>query len=941
MSIEGRNLPTGTVTLLFTDIEGSTPLWEQVPTEMQLAVAQHHAILRKVIEDNNGQVFQILGDAFQAAFRLAGEALNAAIQTQRQLLSAEWGTTGPLKVRIGLHTGPLELSAIPDQAGNREYAVCHTLNRAARVMSAGYGGQILISQETKTLIERELPEDISLRDLGEHKLKGMQKLEHLYQAVASELPNDFPPLVTEIIHPHNLPVEVTSFIGREKEIGELKQLLCEPGNRLVTVTGFGGVGKTRLSLQVSRSLLEIYEDGVWLVELASLSDPSLVSQYIAQALRVREMPGQSVMVTLQVYFSNKHLLLILDNCEHLTGAVADLANILLRSCPRLHILATSREILGVDGEIPYQCPTLLNVPLSTPYSLVSLGVSGENITDAAIRLFVERAITSYPGIRLNKKDIVRVGEICRQLDGIPLAIELAAARVRVLSVEQIAIRLDNMFTLLTGGSRSMISHHQTLKSLIDWSYSLLSSPEKIMLQRLSVFIGGWDMEAAEAIVAGDGIEKNQVVDLTAQLLDKSLIMLECLEGGDNRYRMLETIRQYAYDKLQDSDGLKPIRKHHLDYFSHLTEQAASQFWEKEQENWARRLTKEIDNLRSALNWGLQREAATPEEIDLAVRMATALWIYWYGYGVIKEAIGWLSLALERSPHPNQARARILAAYGTIAWQLGNLTEAASRLRASLELYRGLEDPPGLAEATHMYGHVVFDQKKYGEAERVFKDSLSRYEALNNIGVRVALIGDLGLVACHRGKINLARQYYEQCLGLSVQHELKDNIAQSYLRLGDLSRLEGDYEGADSYYQKGLMLNRELRLSKEIASSLHKLGFIALYRDDLNQAQSLFKESLVIQEDASNQQGIAECLAGLASFMVRKGDDEQAAYYFGAASEILTRTGLPLGPADVAEWRRDEAVVQKRCAPELFKRAWSKGRQLKIDDLLAESSNSLL
>jgi predicted ATPase/class 3 adenylate cyclase len=932
--IGGHILPTGTVTLLFTDIEGSTALWEQMPTLMKSAVEKHHAILRETIEKNHGEVFQILGDAFQAAFALALDGLYAAIQAQRELQDADWGESGPLRVRMGLHTGPLELSPIPSSSGVREYAVCHTLNRAARVMSAGYGGQILVSNETKILIERELPEGVSLRNLGEHQLKGMRRLEHLYQVLASGLISDFPALATDITHPHNLPVELTSFVGREKEIDELKKKLNEPNTHLITITGPGGIGKTRLSLRIAEEMLEVYQDGVWLVELASLTDPVFLPQAIAQALHVREMPGQPMIKVLQEYLWKKRLLLVLDNCEHIKPMVLELVGDLLPYCPQLQIIATSREVLGLQGEIVFRCPSLLSRRLSifTPKS--SPRAYKELASEQAVRLFVERAYVAYSGFKLTSKNIATVDDICTKLEGLPLAIELAAARVRVLSVEQIAKRLDDVFHLLTGGVASKVPHHQTMKALIDWSYNLLTPLEKTIFLRLSVFISGWDLEAAEAIVCGNGIEKHQLVDLLAQLLDKSLIMMETLECGENRYRMLEIIRHYANEKFYETVDHQAVYQKHLIYFSTLAEQAAPNLWEKDQEQWIERLSRENDNLRSALYWALKRDTATEEEVEAGARITTDLWNFWYSFGVVKETISWLELALLRSPQPNQIRARLLAALGTFEWQLGHLVEAAERLQESLDLFKSLRDRHGLAEATHMYGHIVFDQQNYAMAERIFSDSLSIYESLNNTGVRVALIGDLGLVACHQGNLRLAREYYEKCMTLSIQNGLRDNEAQSYLRIGDVFRLEGNYEKADEYYQKSLTINREIKFSREIASSLHKLGFIALYQGNIYQAQALFLESLAIQEEVSNQQGIAECLAGLASVKVNGGEDEVAAVYFGAANKILELTGLPLAPADLAEWARDEKVLRSKTNSENLERAWAKGYDASTEDLVA-------
>ena len=478
-------LPTGTVTFLFTDIEGSTTRWEQQPKVMTEVVARHHAILVEAIQANGGVVFKVVGDQFQAAFRLADQAVAAAVTAQRSLQEEVWPlAAGPLWVRMGLHTGPAEVD-------KGDYAVSHTLNRAARVMGAGFGGQLLLSQETSDLVVRQLPEEVEILDLGEQRLKGLQILEHLYQVCAPGLLKDFPRLPSAVGYKHNLPAQLTSFIGRESEIADLSDKV--KSSRLVTLTGAGGTGKTRLALQVAEKVLDSFPDGVWLVELAPLSDPSLVPQACTQALDLGQQPGTSPSAILAHFLENKHALLILDNCEHLLAACTRLANVLLKSCSQLHILASSREILSVPGENPFRVPSLA---FPDPRSLPS---SAEMVQFEAVRLFEERSKQASAGFDLTPEEANAVAQICSRLDGIPLAIELAAARMHVMTVDQLASRLDNTFRILTGGSKAVLPRQQTLKATIDWSYDLLSPNERLLLQRLSVFAGGWTLEAAEVV----------------------------------------------------------------------------------------------------------------------------------------------------------------------------------------------------------------------------------------------------------------------------------------------------------------------------------------------------------------------------------------------------------------------------------------------------------
>lgn len=628
--------PSGIVTFLFTDIEGSTPLWEQMPEAMQVAIVQHHTILRQSIESNGGQAFQVIGDGFQAAFRLASDGLCAALAAQRALRDAHWGPTGPLNVRMGLHTGPAEL----DSHGDATYQVSHTLNRVARVMSAGYGGQVLLSQEAADLVERELSEGVSLKDLGEHHLKGMERAEHLYQAVVADLQQEFPPLPTAVQNPNNLPQELTSFIGREDEILRLVKDIQERKTRLVTLTGSGGTGKTRLSLKVAEKLLEAFPAGVWLVELAPLSDPQMVIPTVAQVLGVHDLPRMPLIDTLCSYLKNKRALLILDNCEHLLDACAALAETLLRTCSEVYLLASSREILNVPGEAPLRVPSLLVPDGNMLPPVAQLGQF------ESVRLFVERAAQVSAGFTLDESNAQAVVTVCRRLDGIPLAIELAASRVRVMQVGQIAARLDNVFRLLMGGARTVMPRQQTLKATIDWSYNLLSQREKTALQRLSIFSGGWTLEAADQIIPDfladtacgeERIEPEGLLDLLASLVDKSLVMLsegESQEPGggfEPRYRMLETIRQYARDRMLEAAGSggepeacdsEAVRDRHLAYYLALSEEAEQRFRTKDQVFWLERMATELDNMRLALEWALGGHLVE------GMRLASALKWFW-------------------------------------------------------------------------------------------------------------------------------------------------------------------------------------------------------------------------------------------------------------------------------------------------------------------------
>jgi predicted ATPase/class 3 adenylate cyclase len=588
--------PTGTVTFLFTDIEGSSAIAQEYPEQWETLRARHNAILQAAADAFKGYVFQIVGDAVCIAFHSASDALQAALDAQWMLQNEPWPST-PIRVRMGIHTGAAQLNNTSAQIVYLGYT---TLVSTQRIMSAGYGGQVLISGTTYALARDSLPGNTELIDLGERRLKDLLRPEHLYQLQAPGLLSTFPPLNTLDAYVNNLPVQITSFIGREKEIVEVKQKLKE--YHLVTLVGPGGTGKTRLSLQVAADLLNQFPYGVWFIELAPLTDPSLIPQTILSAIGIADQPGMTPLELLLDYFQDKKALIVLDNCEHLLDASAQMANSLLNSAPGLKILASSREMLGVRGEAAYLVPSL-----SLP-DIKHLPQIEQLSQYEAVRLFIDRALLVSPHFSVDRSNAPFLAQICHRLDGIPLAIELAAARVRMLSLEQISARLDNRFQLLTGGARTLLPRQQTLRALIDWSYDLLTEQERFLLCQLSVFAGGWTLEAAEEICSGTGpddLSAYDVLDLLSQLVNKSLVMVgeqtkSLPAGGLVRYRMLETIREYARDKLSAAGNPENLRQRHLAYFTRLAAQAGPELYRSNQAVWLDKLDAELDNFRRAL-----------------------------------------------------------------------------------------------------------------------------------------------------------------------------------------------------------------------------------------------------------------------------------------------------------------------------------------------------
>jgi predicted ATPase/class 3 adenylate cyclase len=864
-------LPTGTVTFLFTDIEGSTPLWETMPHEMQASLAQHHAILRQSTEANGGYVFQIVGDAFQVAFRLSIQGLVAALTAQRALQSTNWGATGPLKVRMGLHTGPAEL----DRSGNAPYEVSHTLNRAARVMSAGHGGQILLSQEAADLVMREMPEGVTLKDLGEHRLKGMQWLEHLFQICAPGLPQIFPPLATGIAHPHNLPTQLTSFVGREREIGEVAGLLEK--QRLVTLTGSGGTGKTRLALRVAEQLLGQYPNGVWFVELASLGDPDLVPRTTIAALGMQESTSQSLMAQLQNYLKEKQLLLLLDNCEHILEDCARMTDILLRACPKLKILASSREALGVDGEITYRVPSLTT---PDPRYLPPLEELGHF---TAMQLFTERVASVQPAFAITSANARVVAQICRRLDGIPLAIELAAARVGVLSVEQIAGRLDSRFRLLTGGSRTALPRQQTLRASIDWSFSLLDEREQFLFMRLSVFYGGWTLDAANMVCSFEGLDEYDVIDGLTKLVNKSLIIVESESGGSNRYRMLETIRQYAREKLLDSGEAGVVLDHHLDFFVHIAETAEPHLRGPQQVEWLDRLEIEIDNVRAALEWALEEEALK------GTILASSLYWMWHIRGYRVEAEHWLEQFFEKlstkplSPTvlPLLAKARVCQCFlqlatGRASSRTTHIVDEARALAVRLgeagkstqlnvlhaqawnaylngqqtvgyELYlRGLKmaqalgDPFLIAEFLQNLttNEPSLEKRKiYAEQNLALRQELGDLDGLATACIYFTILDIEG------ERLDHAQQMLDQALNLAIEVKNRWHIMMVHYGLGYVHWESGNFTQSTDHLHQALSTSMDYGEYVWTIIALNGLGHVAALRGDWVSAESYFLQAI--------------------------------------------------------------------------------------------------
>jgi predicted ATPase/class 3 adenylate cyclase len=858
-------LPTGTVTFLFTDIEGSTTLLQRLGDHQYAdIIAEHRRLLHAAFAEGNGRVVDTQGDAFLVAFSRARDAVGTAVAAQRALIKHAWPGDASLRVRMGLHTG----EPVNETAGY----VGVDVHRASRICSVAHGGQILVSDTTHALIAKDLPEELGLRDLGEHRLKDLAHPHRLFQVTAADLPTGFPPPKSLDVLPNNLPAQLTSFIGREREIEEIKTMLATL--RLLTLTGAGGSGKTRLALQVGADLLAQYSGGVWLVELAALADPALLPQTVAYALGVPEQPGRALTETLIDSLRPKSLILLLDNCEHLLAACARFTDILLRACPDLRIVATSREGLGIAGEALYPIPTL---PVPSPEPVPSIQDLAQY---AAVRLFTERAMAVVPTFKVTTQNAKSVVQICGRLDGIPLAIELAAVRVKVMAPDQILARLGDRFRLLTRGSRGAPPRHQTLQAAMDWSYDLLGKKERTTLCRLSAFAGTCTLEAAEAVCDGDGVETADVLDLLTQLVDKSLVVVE-EQRGEAQYRLLETVRQYARDRLLESGDAGAVQSRHQSFFLALAEEIEPRLFGPEEGELLDRLESEHDNLRAALARSLESGDA-----EGGLRLAGALGWFWYRQGYWAEGREWLTRTLSAGSRAGPAsRARGFSAAATLAFAQGDLDSAAALGQQALALHADLGDKRGTAFAHYILGTTSVMKDDRGQAEGSLEESLRLFREAGDRWGAASALRFMATRATARGRYMEAAPMAEESLRLYREVGYKRGAGYTLLSLGRLAYVERNYARAAALFEDGHSTLGDVMDREGVAIADFYLADLARKTGDRRRAIALYQESLKIHSEMGNRRFLAQPLEGLALMSASIGDARRAATLLGAAEAL--------------------------------------------------------
>jgi predicted ATPase/class 3 adenylate cyclase len=792
--------PAAVFTFLFSDIEGSTRLWERHPGEMGRALECHDTILRAAIEGAGGIVFKTVGDAFCAAFEDPAAAVAATLAAQRALAAAEWPAPGRLHVRMAVHTGPAEARG-GDYFGR-------ALNRCARLEGIAHGDQVLLSQDAAALVGERLPVGAALRDLGSHRLRDLGRAERVYQLCHEDLVAEFAPLKSLDALPNNLPARRSAFIGREAALAQVAERLG--ATRLLTLKGAGGIGKTRLALQVAADVQERFPDGVWLVELAPVEEPELVAQAVATALGIREEPGQPLAERLADALRDQRLLVVLDNCEHLVEAAAALAAELLDHCPALWILATSREPLAVEGELVWPVPPL-ELPDVAAITRAEDPVAALLRSEAAL-LFAERAREAAPAFRVTPANAPAIAEICRQLEGLALAIELAAARTPLLAPAQIVARLDQRLRLLTGGRRDGLRHQQTLREAIAWSYDLCGEAEQALLRRLTVFRGGWSLEAAEATCAGAAVSSWDVLDLLGRLVDRSLVEVEtadeaaadgAADGQALRYDMLESIRQFAAERSDaehEAEATARWRSRHLAWYAALAAEAEDGLKGPEQAGWRARLDAEHDNLAAALDWaGDAGELGDAAETAVGLRLGGRLWRYWYQRGRGRDGLRWLRRLLELPDGGTDRAGRALALHGagTLATQQGDLAAAQAWLEESLAERRALGDLAGCSATLNNLAIVANQAGRGAEARAILTENLAVERRLGpgpSWSLAITL-HNLATAEREHGDFGAARERLEESLGMWRALGDERMVAATREGLGLLSTYAGDFDGA--------------------------------------------------------------------------------------------------------------------------------------------------
>ena len=958
-----RQLPTGTVTLLFTGMEGSTRLLQQLGDRYASVLTECRQLLRAASQHWSGHEVETQGDAFFVVFARATDAVSAAVAMQRALAAHVWPNGMTVRVRIGVHTGEPQRSS--------EGYVGLDVHHTARIMSAGHGGQVLLSQTTRDLVELTLPAGVSLLDLGEHRLKDLQRSSHLFQLVISGLAVDFPALKTLDTQPNNLPIQPTAFIGREQELAAVATLLCREDVQLVTLTGPGGTGKTRLCLQVAAELSEVLPDGVFFVNLAPLSDPEFVLPAIAQVLNVKEIGGQSLLDLLKTFLREKHMLLLLDTFEQVVNAALPVAE-LLTACPKLKIMVTSRAALHVRAEHECAVPPL---ELPDPKRLPDLDALSQY---EAVALFIQRAQAVKSDFQMTNANAPAVAGICVRLDGMPLAIELAATRAKFFAPQALLSRLEQGLALLSGGARDLPARQQTLRGAIAWSYDLLPPQEQQLFRRLAVFVNGCTIEAAEVICRAAGELEADLLDGLLSLVDKSLLRQEESTEGEPRFQMLQTVREYGLETLAASGEVEATRLAHAHFFLALAEQAKLELGGPNQAAWIERLEQEHDNLSAALEWAL--EGMTDEQAsvrrEVALRLSAALGAFWRIHGHYREGRTFLERALAQSEGASAfLRAKVLGATADVAYWQGDLDRAEVLAQQCLALDRELGDTRGIANCFFLLGFVAWTRGKTVEAITLSEERIRLMRQIGQPGEVADALFQLAWLVSHHGEDTRGQVLFEEALVLfrkagnelrvgatlvesafflwlaqGEEQTIRQRLQQGQAlinKVGDkhwsaLSSLlsvlvalsEGEAAKALILAKECLAIFREVDSRWYIALTFVFLGWVQTRQGELTAACSSYQESLALCRKLGEKWIIPFNLEGLAGVSATRGEFRRAAQLWGAAEALREGIASPLPPTFRADYEQAVAATRAELGEEAFAAAWQEGRTMPLEQASA-------
>lgn len=869
------DIPTGSVTFLFSDVKGSTKLAQLYLDKLPVMLKRHNEIMQESLESHGGLVFRIVGDAFCCAFEKAADAVRAAVAAQMMLNSEKWDEA-VISVRMGIHSGTAEWNG-------RDYVGQLTLARAEKVMSTADGGQILISKDAyEKITASEFDEllssangEISFMDLGERRLKDLIQPVRIYQITAAGLRSEFPQLNTLDVRPNNLPVQISNFIGREQDIKFIRESLRK--SSIVTITGTGGSGKTRLALQTAAELCDEFTAGVWLIELAQLNGADLIQQSILQTFNLKEQAGQNPEDILLAFLKDKEILLIFDTCEHVIDASAKLAEKLLRNCSKLKIISTSREALKIGGEVVHKLASL-TTPVPEKESTL------ESISQfEAVKLFIDRALTVDANFQVDNNNAPALAEICHRLDGIPLAIELAAARVRILTLQKINERLSDRFKLLTGGKRTVLPRQQTLRAMIDWSYDLLNDNEKLLFHRLSVFSGGWTIESAEEICSDEIIESYDVIDILTGLLEKSLVTTK-EDSNVIRFSMLESIRQYAIEKAGNEEE---INQRHLNYFKKLVDSTKMRFGNEDMLKWIRKLDAEMGNIRKAIQWGMEHDTESAHEIT------NFLTEYWQAKGFFREGYQTCKKLLELDENAEPIhKANALHNISTMLYSLANLAESEKYADEALAIFREIDDRKGIVNCLNILG--VVSNMNSERSEEAFGHLNKALEISRELNIKETLANtlyNLSYTSKIENEIEKLKEYRYESLSLYRELGHSNKVALILASLGILERNRKNPEKAREFTEESLSILREIGDKYLESINLINLGCINMDQNDTLNAIELFDESMSISEKHGYTANLIPALYYKGEALNKSGDYNNALVNFRRSVEFGFEAGI--------------------------------------------------